>query len=161
MIFGIFSNQKDAGDAVAELKNKGYTNDISIIAVDNSGNPQEKVVKADGGVAEGAAGGAVLGALAGIIAGITSVIVPGLGAVLIGGPILATWGITGAVLGALTGGLVGALTGMGIPEDVAKAYENKIRAGEVLVAVNSTNDNTSIIEEILKRYNAEEVTITS
>ncbi|QQS44575.1 DUF1269 domain-containing protein [Candidatus Roizmanbacteria bacterium] len=158
-VFALFHDSKAAGEAVAELKNMDFTEDISLVAQrpneDDADTHQIKQDVTDGTVA-GAAVGGVTGILAGIIAGLTSVAIPGAGVLLVGGPLLATWGITGGVLGALTGGLVGALVDLGVPEETAKVYEERIRAGEVLVAVQTNHEAEEDVQETLNTHGATE-----
>lgn len=134
MILGLFTNNKHAGEAVNELKERGYTKDISVLAQDEKHEtPKLSEVKTD--VSEGAETGTVagtaIGALAGIFSGITSLTVPGVG-LIVGGPLLALLGVTGAAAGSLAGGLVGALVDLGISEATAELYNERIQKGEVL-----------------------------
>lgn len=160
MIFGIFANRNHAGEAVSELKDKGYNN-ISVITRDNAGDIKETNVDDNpvDDVAGGAVTGGALGGLAGILAGIAAVALPGVGPILIGGPLAVSWGVTGAALGALAGGIAAALSEAGVPEDVAKGYEMRIQGGDVLVSVDSDDDEE--VQAILRSHNAEEVTTTS
>jgi hypothetical protein len=45
--------------------------------------------------------------------------------------------LSGAAIGATVGGASGALIGLGIPELEAKQYENKLRAGNILLSVHT------------------------
>ena len=93
--------------------------------------------KALEGAGTGSAIGGTLGAvIAGIAAIGTSVLLPGLGLV-VAGPLLAA--LAGAGAGGLTGGLIGALVGSGIPEEHAKAYEEGINNGGMVVGVTPRN----------------------
>jgi len=68
----------------------------------------------------------------------------------------------GAATGAAVGGLTGALVGLGIPEIEAKAYEGKIRGGNVLIAVHTEDRETQrAAEEILKNAGAHHVAATN
>jgi hypothetical protein len=85
------------------------------------------------GVATGGAIGTAVGATVAAIAAIgTSVAVPGLGLV-VAGPILAA--LAGGGAGAVTGGLIGGLIGLGIPESNARAYEEALKNGGVVIGV--------------------------
>ena len=78
LITGLFVDSKEAGEAVAELKNKGYAKDVSLVAKDDtSGKVESHTIKQDGteGAATGATIGAVVGAGATLLAGITAVLV--------------------------------------------------------------------------------------
>jgi len=65
-------------------------------------------------------------------------------------------GITGGVLGALTGGPVGALVDLGIPEETAKVYEDRIKTGEVLVAVQIEHEIEHTVQDTLNNHGASE-----
>jgi len=93
-VFALFKDSKAAGEAVPELKNMDYTEDISLVAQrkdDNAADTHQIKQDATDGTVAGVAIGGVTGVLAGIIAGLTSVALPGLGVLLVGGPLLATW----------------------------------------------------------------------
>lgn len=159
MIFAIFSDSNDAGDAVSELKQEGY-DDISIVTRNSKGGVKQ--TDADDGVpdvAEGAATGAAVGGLAGLLAGVAGLAIPGLGPLFVVGSLATSWGLTGAALGALTGGLVAALTSSGLSEDVAKAYEERVKAGDVLISVDTDSEDDDV-QAILEKHHAEEVTVT-
>lgn len=127
-INGLFSDSEQAGQAVALLKEKGYTKDISILARDERDNEiKAQDVKKDisEGTLAGATTGAAVGALAAVVTGLTSLAIPGLGAILLGGPLYA--GLAGAATGALAGGMIGALVELGVPEETARMYEESIQ----------------------------------
>ena len=158
IVSGLFTDSKKAGKAVAELKEQGFTDDISVIAKDpqdaDNSSHQIKQNVTDGAIG-GAATGGVIGALAGIIAGAASVLVPGIGTLVVAGPLAATWGITGGALGALTGGLVGAMVDAGIPEEKARMYEDRIKAGDVLVSVSADHEDETAIQKILDKHSVQ------
>ncbi|MBI2031615.1 MAG: hypothetical protein HYT08_03280 [Candidatus Levybacteria bacterium] len=155
-LIGIFSNRAEANSAILELENRGYNpKDISIIVRDGI----ERRVGTKGGkvtstAVSGATAGGVIGGLTGLLIGMGAITIPGIGALFIGGPIAAALGFTGAAAtavsgattGILAGGLVGALAGLGLPEEVAKVYEQRIREGAVLLAVST--QNTQQAEEV-------------
>jgi hypothetical protein len=159
MIFAIFSDSNEAGDAVAELKESGY--DVSIITRNSRGGvTTTDADDTDGAdVAEGAATGAAVGGIAGLLAGVAGLAIPGIGPLFVVGSLATSWGLTGAALGALTGGLVAALTSSGLSEDVARGYEERVKAGDVLISVD-TDDEDDDVQSILASHNAEEVTTT-
>lgn len=148
-VAGIFTDSDQAGEAVAELKELGYTNEISVITRDYDDDVESEQVKED--VGDGTMQGAGVGALLGLIAGVVAVALPG-APLLVAGPIAATWGLSGAALGALSGGLVGALVDLGFDEAKAKAYEEQILAGEIMVAVTADEEHLDDIMAILESY---------
>ncbi len=165
-IFGIFSERDSAEDAINNLKSKGYNpKDISIVMKDRT---EGKELAEDTGtdVVEGAVAGATSGAVLGGLAGlVASIALPGLGAFFIGGPIAAALGLTGAAAsvtsgaatGALAGGILGALTGLGLTEEDAKIYEERINEGGILVAVAAHGGEQDQVEQIFSENNAEDI----
>jgi hypothetical protein len=100
------------------------------------------------------------------LVGIGAIAIPGLGGIFVGGPLAIALGLTGAAAttvsgattGILAGGLVGALVGLGVPEDVAKTYEERVREGAILLAVAGDSENDiSNIRNIFQKYNADQV----
>lgn len=160
-VVGLFNDSKKAGDAAADLKTKGYTNEISILAYDEKyAEPENYEIKKDvgTGTGTGVVAGTVTGALAGIFSGITSVIVPGLG-FLVGGPLIAALGVAGGSVGAIGGGLLGALVDWGIQEPTAKLYEQSIMKGQVLVGVSTQDNTTDEVSSILSAHGANEISV--
>jgi hypothetical protein len=146
-VIGIFSDREHADFALTDLQKAGYkSHDISIITKDVVA--ENKVIATTGdnvveGTLSGATTGGVLGGIAGVLMGVGVISLPTIVGLLIGGPMAAALGLTGAAAltaqaaatGALAGGLLGGFVGLGIPPEVAKVYEDKIREGAVLLAV--------------------------
>jgi len=138
---GLFRDKDSTEGAYRSLRDRGYTDDeINVMMSDKTrdqyyaNDPNSEVGnKALEGTGVGGAIGGTLGAIIGGIAAIgTNLIMPGLGLV-VWGPIAAA--LAGAGAGGLTGGLVGALVGWGIPEETARAYEEGINNGGVVMGV--------------------------
>jgi len=118
-------------------------------------------------VAESASGGAVAGGMVGAALGLAAAfgLAGPLGAIVAAGPIATALGLTGAVgavatggmLGAATGGIIGALTGLGVSEPQARTYEDKIKAGEVLVSIHTDDEESAV--RVLTEYNATDIEI--
>lgn len=161
LVVGLFTDSTMAGEAIAELKEKGYTKDISVVSKE-VGDTELKAHDIKKDVSDGAGAGAVTGAAVGaaagvaatLLAGALAVTIPGVGLV-IAGPLAA--GLAGAATGALTGGLVGALVDLGFPEEKAKMYEHHVQAGDTLVAVSASDDKSAIAEQILADHGAIEI----
>jgi hypothetical protein len=99
---------------------------------------------------EGAAVGAIAGGLGGGAVALALGMIPGVGPVLsLGTTLAATMFGIGAAAGGATGGIVGALIGMDIPEEEARFYEKELKAGRVLVGVQS--DRLEEAQAILDR----------
>jgi hypothetical protein len=56
---------------------------------------------------------------------------------------------SGAAIGAAAGGLMGALVGLGIPEERARVYNDRITQGDYLVIVDGTEADLHQAEAIL------------
>lgn len=165
-VLGIFSDRVNAEEAIGNLEEAGYNpKDISIVMKDKSEG--EKLASNTGadvaeGTVAGVTSGAILGGLAGLLA---SFAIPGLGAFFIGGPIAAALGLTGAAAttasgaatGALAGGLLGALTGLGLSDDDARAYEDRVKQGGILLAIPARSGEEAEIESMLSECGADDI----
>lgn len=164
LVLGVFSLRGNAEDAIAKLENSGYNpKDISIMmkdkreARDIADSTGASVV---GGAVSGAATGGILGALAGLL--VATGVIPGLGAILIGGPLAAALGLTGtaatavsgAATGVIAGGIIGALASLGLSDEDARAYEESIREGGILLAVPARLGEEDEVSLIMERCGA-------
>ena len=69
--------------------------------------------------------------------------------------------LSGAAVGAAVGGLAGGLVGMGIPEYEAKMYEDKLKAGKILISVHTDDSNErDRARDLLKADGAEDIGVT-
>lgn len=163
-VFCIAKSRSQAETIVDRLQSAGFpSSEISILLPDTEGNhdiAHVKATKAPEGATTGAATGVVTGGVLGLLAGIGALAIPGVGPLIAAGPIVAA--LTGAAVGGATGGVVGGLIGLGIPEIEAKRYDEKLRAGNYLIAVH-TRDNAEEdrAEEIFKNAGAEDITTSS
>jgi hypothetical protein len=127
-----FRTETDATEAIRDLQAAGFTaNDISVVAKDKDvarGVAADTGTEAAEGAATGLVAGGVLGGIVAALAGASAVALPGVG-----------WVIGGTLAGVLVGGAAGAITGgligMGIPEQEAKHYNERYKAGDVIVTV--------------------------
>jgi len=139
-VIGIVETRAQAETVVDTLRRSGSiaVRDISVLLPDVQGThdfAHEHHTKAPEGAAAGAGAGGVLGGTLGLLAGIGALAIPGVGPLIAAGPVLAA--LSGAAAGAAVGGLTGALIGLGIPELEARAYEGKVRGGNILIAVHT------------------------
>ncbi len=159
IITGLFTDSKQAGEAIAELKNKGFTKEISLVTKDytRTDGGTTHTIKEDvgDGALAGGAMGAALGALTALLVGASSFVIPGAG-LLVTGPLAIA--LSGATAGAVTGGIVGALVDQGIPDDKAKMYQGRLEHGDVLVAVKADKDKTGDVTAVLNQHEAAEIT---
>jgi heat induced stress protein YflT len=164
VVFGIYSSQLDAENAVNGLKLAGFRNtDISILFPENVGTKDlalEKSTKAPEGTAAGAGSGALVGGIIGWLAGAGALMIPGLGLFVAAGPIMGL--LSGIGAGGVLGGIVGALVGLGTPEYEAKRYEGRIRKGGILLSVHcDDSDWVKTARTILEQTGAEDISTTS
>ncbi|BAZ69656.1 MAG: general stress protein [Pelatocladus maniniholoensis HA4357-MV3] len=164
---GVFSNRSAAEHALTELRDAGFNmNKISVIVKDSdrtgdvAGVDTQKRVgnKADEGATAGAVTGGILGGLTGLLVGLGTLAIPGVGPILLAGELATTLATTaaGAGIGAAAGGLLGALVGLGIPEERARVYNERVSRGDYLVMVEGTEAEIRRAESILRNRGIEE-----
>ena len=163
-VFCIAKTHSQAEQVVQRLQTSGFpSEEISILLPDTEGKHDighVKASKAPEGATTGAATGGVTGGVIGLLAGIGALAIPGVGPLIAAGPIMAA--LSGAAIGGATGGIVGGLIGLGIPEIEAKRYEEKLKAGNYLIAVHTRDDDEEDrAKEIFKDARAEDITTSS
>lgn len=162
-VFCIATSESQALSMVDQLKASGFgNNDISVLFPDKTGTRDfvhEQHTKAPEGAVTGAGTGGLLGGALGWLAGIGALAIPGLGPFIAAGPIMAA--LSGAAVGAAVGGITGALIGLGIPEYEAKRYEGKIREGNILISVHSSDsEHTRTAKSIFEKAGAQDISVT-
>lgn len=172
-VMGIFPTMTEADAAFSDLLTEGFDRSrISAISKDANVSKTETkgtVQNAVEGGASGAVTGGAVGGLAGLLMAAGAITLPGIGALLIGGPLMAALGITGAaatvattaMTGAAAGGVIGALTGMGMPEETAKVYSERISQGSVVLSLDVDETDVDRAQAILARHNADDVLAVS
>ncbi|GAX41083.1 multi-sensor signal transduction histidine kinase [Tolypothrix sp. NIES-4075] len=164
---GVFSSRRDAEHALTELRDVGFNmGKISIIAKDGdrhddiAGVETQKRVgnKADEGVASGAVTGTVLGGITGLLVGLGTLAIPGVGPILLAGEVASTLATAaaGAGIGAAAGGLLGALAGLGVPEERAKIYSDRVSRGDYLLIVDGSEEEIYRAESVLQNQRIQE-----
>ena len=164
---GLFYSRDEAEAALRALKDDGFDmNRVNVIAKD-----ADKVTESAGvetaydegnnaaeGAGAGATSGAVLGGIGGLLLGLGTLAIPGVGPIIVAGEAATTIASTlaGAGIGAAAGGIIGGLVGMGIPEDKAKIYSDRVSSGSYLIIVNGTDDDINRAEKILRNSGIEE-----
>lgn len=171
---GTFSTYGQAEAAVHELRDSGFPMDrVSVVArngdhhdiagvnttdISETSKHVAHDTQADEGAKTGAVTGGALGGLTGLLVGLGAIAIPGIGPIMLGGAAataLAT-AISGGVIGAATGGLVGGLVGLGIPEDRARVYSDRVSRGEYLVMIDGSEDDVHRAEAILSHRGIQE-----
>lgn len=164
---GVFSTHSQAENALNELSRSGFGMDrVSIVARDAEKLEQSDRIGttkvqdaddetlADEGLKTGATAGGVVGGLTGLLVGLGTLAIPGVGSIMLAGATataIAT-SVAGGAIGAAAGGMVGSLIGLGIPEDRAQDYHDRVVRGEYLVIVDGTEAEIAQAGEILKHH---------
>ncbi|EDX86793.1 conserved domain protein [Synechococcus sp. PCC 7335] len=168
---GVFKTRAEAERVIRDLDEAGLNMErVSVVARDadevsgiETGVKETEEVgnHADDGAATGALTGGAIGGVGGLLVGLGALAIPGIGPILLAGAeatAIATT-LAGGAIGAAAGGLVGALIGLGIPEERARVYNDRVASGEYLVMVNSVAADIASAEAIMKRHNVEEFEI--
>jgi hypothetical protein len=163
---GVFSHRRDVEHALHELKKVGFDmNRVSVITQDgdkdniSGADVRDRVSdKSDEGAKVGAATGGALGGLTGLLVGLGTLAIPGIGPIMLAGAAATTLATTlaGAGIGAVAGSLLGALVGLGIPEERARVYDERVRRGHYLVIIDGTDTEIARAEAILHQGGVEE-----
>ncbi|CEJ44672.1 general stress protein [Umezakia ovalisporum] len=164
---GTFSKRSGVEQALHELKNSGFPMDrVSVIAKDAeqtgdiAGAPTRERVgdKAGEGATTGVISGGALGGITGLLVGLGTLAIPGIGPIMLAGATATTLATTiaGAGIGAAAGGLIGALIGLGIPEERARVYQERVERGHYLAIVEGTDAEIARAKEIFNRYDVQE-----
>lgn len=165
-IIGYFQDSNQAGQAVNELKAKGF-NEISLlgnekggieggIEEDNKGTGLGGQYISKGTMTGGAIGGLVgLGLGTGVLGalGAAALLIPGVGPIVAMGPLAAALG------GAVTGGIAGALIDYGIPKEHSDFYETKIKEGNSVLVLKTDEQKADEVAGIMKNYGAKDVKV--
>jgi hypothetical protein len=163
---GIFPGRRETESALTELRENNFPmNQVSVIARDSDRPDKigETEVrdhvgnKADDGATTGALTGGALGGLTGLLVGLGALAIPGIGPIMLAGEIATAIATTlaGTAIGAATGGLIGALIGLGVPEEQAKTYNERVSLGNYLVIIDGTEDEIHRAETLLHRRGIE------
>ncbi|MEH2324813.1 MAG: histidine kinase [Nostoc sp.] len=163
---GVFSHRRDVEHALHELKKVGFDmNRVSVITQDGDKDDiagaevRDRVGdKSDEGAKVGAATGGALGGLTGLLVGLGTLAIPGLGPIMLAGAAATTLATTlaGAGIGAVAGSLLGALVGLGIPEERARVYDERVKRGHYLVILDGTDTEIARAEAVLHQSGVEE-----
>lgn len=109
---------------------------------------------------EDAGAGAAVGAGVGLIAGLglaaAALIVPGVGPILAGGVLASALGVAAGttVAGAAVGGAVGYLRDMGMSEQAATHYADRLNEGDYLITATIDPAQYDEVKRLLLKYNA-------
>ena len=148
-LVGVLGSPEEATKLIQELADGGIEKErISVIKE----SPELRGEEAKSRSLTGAEVGAIIGGLSGLTAGAILFFVPGIGPLLALGPIASALG--GAGFGAITGGLYGAFADLGIEADDYRIYEDAIRHGGTLLAVQIDKKMEGFVKEMFERHGA-------
>jgi len=139
MVVGVFGDPASAERALDALRAANFdASDIGVVAQQSDARAEaplgvEPAPRVD--ETSGVLAGGLLGGVAGWLVGLTALAVPGVGPLLAAGPLVAA--VSGSGLGAAAGGLIGHFVAQGHEDDEAKWYEERVRAGDVLLTVHA------------------------
>jgi hypothetical protein len=164
---GVFARRRDAEEALHELKKSGFDmNRVSVVVQDADGEKniagaevKERVGdKSDEGATVGAVSGGALGGLTGLLVGLGTLAIPGIGPIMLAGATATALATTlaGVGIGAVAGSLLGGLIGLGIPEERAKVYNDRVQRGQYLVILDGTDAEIAEAQKILHTSGVEE-----
>lgn len=165
---GVFKKREDLQSVIQALKDANFDMDrVSLLAKNiEDVKGAEEITETHGneaseGAGIGATTGTVLGGVGGFLIGVGLLAIPGVGPILAAGAEIGALGSTlaGAGIGAAAGGIVGALVGLGIPEEKAKVYENRIKAGDYFIMVRGTDEEVRRAESIMRDRHVEDFNI--
>lgn len=158
-VIGLFEHSREANALVDDLKRKEFTlSQIGVVA-------RHEVLKDHGlditsGTEVGVITGATTGGIAGLLIGLGSLLIPGLNIVAAGTFLVAVGAaVLGLVGGAVAGGLVGALASFGLSEERAHRYAEGVTAGHILVTVQTPQERTQEVVEMMNARSAIEVDV--
>jgi len=145
---GVFRSRAQAKRAIDELKSLGYQDSqIGLIAKDETGLGESDGTRSRW--EEGTGVGAATGALAGLGVATAIALVTPLGPLLAGGVLVSI--LAGAGVGAATGTVVGGLVGLGVNEEEALFYEERVYDGHFVVTV-ETADLGDDVRTMFRRH---------
>jgi hypothetical protein len=164
---GVFTTRVEAEHALNALSDSGFLmGQVSVIARD--GDRQDDIAgvdvqenlgnKADDGAKAGAVTGGVVGGGTGLLVGLGTLAIPGIGPVLLAGAAATALATTlaGGAIGAAAGSIAGALVGLGIPEERAKVYGDRMHSGGYLVIIDGTASEVVSAQTILSSRGIQE-----
>lgn len=157
---GIFPRFEPMAEALKQLKESGFPIEhISVISkqreylrrLDPAVRTEEVGNQAGKGAKTGAIAGGLAGIFTGFFVGIGLLAIPAIGPIMLAGAAETAFATTlvGGAIGLATGTLLGALIGLGIPEEKARVYQERIKRGEFLMIVDGTEYEIRHAQSIL------------
>lgn len=152
-LYFLIPNKQTAHKIVSELRGNGVTEDeIHVVAHEKIelDNLPEGNLTHNSDLLPAVERGAVTGAAAGLLAGLAVIAFPPAGIIIGTGAVLATT-VAGAGFGAWVSGMIG----VRLPNTELKEYEDRIRAGELLMLVDVEENRAEEIANVIRRHHAD------
>lgn len=149
----LIPNKDIAGVIVSELRSNGVSEDkIHVVAHDGIELDQlpEGNLSHKSDLIPALERGAVTGGVAGLLAGLAVIAFPPAGIIIGTGAALA-----GTIAGAGFGAWVSGMIGIRLPNTELKEYEQRIRAGELLMLVDVEDDRSQAVAGIIRQHHPE------
>lgn len=176
LVVAVFAGPYNAGEALAALREAGFTSEHISVVAKNEDTRREIVEQTEMGEPQDTGAdtlfGALTGGAVGGLVGLGALVIPGIGPIVAAG-VLAT-AIGGAAIGATVGGQAGeaedraiagvglaaALVVHGVSEAEARVYEAHIRDNAILVAVQAAAEEEGLAaHQILTQHGGTEARI--
>jgi uncharacterized membrane protein len=148
-----FDDAREAEQAVHALHDAGFArDDIGWVSRNAEGEEvaDGRASSVRSSALEGMGVGGALGGLAGLLIGVAALAVPGIGPLVVAGPLVTA--LAGAGVGVAAGGIIDALVHLGVPNDEAHRYADRLRVGGAIVTVTvDDEDEESKALSLLRR----------
>lgn len=159
MVTATFKTRSAAEETLRQLELIGITEEqTALVVTDDTRGKTFKIKegsKMDEGMASGATAGGIIGAILGSMATASAIAIPGLNLIVAGAAVST---LAGLGAGATAGGFIGALVGAGIPEHEAKIYQDSLKSGSILLAVDAKDSQQKkAIKDILQRQDTHNI----
>ncbi|MBI3967260.1 MAG: hypothetical protein HY329_16620 [Chloroflexi bacterium] len=158
IVAGVFDRESDADAAVRALESQGFNREVISVLSQPPGTPPHRSAdetSANSRLVAGTAIGGAVGGLAGLLVGLSTVALPGIGGLLVAGPIALA--LAGAATGGAMGAVAGSISGLGIPDEHAASYEDRVRRGGIFVSLRVDNRLVDEVSRTLMLNGARDV----
>lgn len=155
-VVSIFKHAPQAQRAVQYLNYKGHGGQLSVVLHDVKGEVMKYHQSLPPLFSQ-----APLASLIRLFTGATSVRVPRFGPIVIAGSLVNKWKVSGISLGKLFAGIKGALRSLGIADEDINHYRDRLKYGDVLVAMKISDANkVPDAKKMLGKYGGQMISVT-
>ena len=155
----IFDTAAAAASAARALHGIGVRRDhISVVARnhDEEGELAEQMDASPGADIEDSRPAAILGELGGHVLAAIALVMPGIGPIVTAGPLSAG---LGEAAGHVAGSVASVLAGAGLPEARARALQEAVESGAVLLGVHASTADASSIRQVMVEAGARDIDV--